>query len=153
MKEKYLDSEDLSILLFLSLFVIYAVVYMTKNMFSAAMATIVEEGFMTKSQTGLINAVFWLVYAPFQILGGFAADKYSPYKLIMVGLAGILISNLVIYFNQSYFVMMCAWAFNAMAQFGLWPGIFKIVSTQISPRIRGAAIFWLLFSTSLGLPS
>lgn len=92
---------------------------MTKNMFSSAMATIVEEGFMTKSQTGLINAVFWLVYAPFQVVGGFAADKYSPYKLIVIGLVGAMIANIVIYFNQSYPVMMGAWVFNAIVQFGL----------------------------------
>ena len=149
--QKYLESKKLSVILFLFIFLLYAVVYMTKNVFSSAMASIVEEGFMTKSQTGLINAVFWFVYAPFQILGGFAADKYSPYKLILIGLIGGLISNIIIYFNQSYPVIMAAWSFNAMAQFGLWPGVFKIVSTQTAPSIRGAAVFWLLFSTSVGL--
>ena len=149
--QKYLESKTLSIILFVFVFLLYAVVYMTKNVFSAAMASIVEEGFMTKSQTGLINAVFWFVYAPFQIVGGFAADKHSPYKLILIGLIGGLISNIIIYFNQSYPVLMAAWSFNAIAQFGLWPGVFKIVSTQTAPSIRGAAVFWLLFSTSVGL--
>ena len=149
--QKYLESKTLSIILFVFVFLLYAVVYMTKNVFSSAMASIVEEGFMTKSQTGLINAVFWFVYAPFQIVGGFAADKHSPYKLILIGLIGGLISNIIIYFNQSYPVLMAAWSFNAIAQFGLWPGVFKIVSTQTAPSIRGAAVFWLLFSTSVGL--
>ena len=45
-------------------------------MFTSAMAIIVEEGSMTKSQTGLINAMFWLVYAPFQVVGGLAVDKH-----------------------------------------------------------------------------
>ena len=98
--QKYLESKKLSIILLLSIFLLYAVVYMTKNVFSSAMASIVEEGFMTKSQTGLINAVFWFVYAPFQIVGGFAADKYSPYKLILIGLIGGLISNIIIYFKN-----------------------------------------------------
>ena len=66
-KEKYLESRRLSILLFLFLFFLYAVVYMTKNIFSSAMAIIVEDGFMTKSQTGMINAVYWFVYAIFQV--------------------------------------------------------------------------------------
>ncbi len=150
-KQRYLESKNLSILLFLFMFTLYAVIYMTKNMFTSAMASIVEEGFMTKSQTGLINAMFWLVYAPFQIVGGFAVDKYSPYKLIMLGIAGAIVSNIIIYFNQSYYVMMGAWMFNGIIQFGVWPGIFKIVSTQISPKLRGTAVFWLLFSTSVGL--
>lgn len=150
-KQKYLKDEKLSAVLFVFLFLLYAVVYMTKNMFTSAMAIIVEEGFMTKSQTGLINAVFWLVYAPFQVVGGFAVDKFSPYKLIMIGLAGAAIANIVIYFNQSYYVMMSAWVFNAIIQFGVWPGVFKIVSTQIAPQMRKKSVFWLLFSTSVGL--
>lgn len=150
-KEKYLKDVKLSIVLFVFLFLLYAVVYMTKNMFTSAMAIIVEEGFMTKSQTGLINAVFWLVYAPFQVVGGIAVDRYSPYKLIMIGLAGAMVSNIIIYFNQSYYVMMGAWVFNAIVQFGIWPGVFKIVSTQIAPKMRSTAVFWLLFSTSVGL--
>lgn len=150
-KQKYLESKGLSILLFVFLFLLYAVVYMTKNMFSSAMAIIVEDGFMTKSQTGMINAVYWFVYALFQVFGGFAVDRYSPYKLIMVGLAGAAVSNIIIYFNQSYFVMMAAWTFNAIIQFGIWPGVFKIVSTKIAPSMRSIAVFWLLFSTSVGL--
>ena len=150
-KQSYIEDKRFSLLLFLFLFLMYAVVYMTKNMFTSAMAIIVEEGFMTKSQTGLINAIFWLVYAPFQVVGGFAVDKYSPYKLIMIGLAGAAVSNIIIYFNQSYYVMMSAWIFNAIIQFGVWPGVFKIVSTKIAPQMRKKAVFWLLFSTSVGL--
>ena len=115
------------------------------------MAIIVEEGVMTKSQTGLINAAFWAVYALFQVFGGLAADKFSPFKLIIIGVAGAAISNLVIYFNQSYAVIMTAWIFNAIAQFGLWPGVFKILSTQLAPSLRRTAVFWMLFATSLGL--
>lgn len=150
-KQKYLDSTAMSLVLFVFLFLMSAVVYMTKSMFSSAMATIVEEGFMTKSQTGLINAAFWFVYALFQVIGGFAVDKYSPYKLIMIGMFGAVISNVVIYFNQTYSVMMAAWTFNAAAQFGVWPGAFKVLSTQLKPTLRKTAVFWMLFSTSVGL--
>ena len=149
--QRHLKNEKISIVMFVFLFLLYAVVYMTKNMFTSAMAVIVEEGFMTKSQTGLINAVFWLVYAPFQIVGGFAADRYSPYKLIMIGICGAVVANVIIYCNQNYYVMMAAWVFNAIIQFGIWPGVFKIVSTHISASIRSGCVFWLLFSTSLGL--
>ena len=77
MKSKYLESFKKSVILFLALFIMHTVVYMTKNMFSAAMASIEEEGFMTRAETGAINAGFWFVYAISQVIGGFAADKYS----------------------------------------------------------------------------
>ena len=106
---------------------------------------------MTKSQTGFINAVFWLVYAVFQLVGGFDVDKFSPHKLIMIGLAGAVVSNIIIYCNQSYPIIIAAWTFNAIIQFGIWPGVFKIISMQTAPSISGIAVFLLLFSTSVGL--
>ena len=151
MKIKHLESKPLSILLFIIIFIVYSVVYMTKNMFSSAMATIVEEGIMTKSQTGLISGVFWLFYAVFQVFGGFAADKYSPSKLISIGIAGAIVANIIIYLYPTYPVIMGAWIFNAIIQFGIWPGIFKIVSTELKESFRSTGIFWVLFPTSVGL--
>lgn len=151
MKIKHLESKPLSILLFIIIFIVYSVVYMTKNMFSSAMATIVEEGIMTKSQTGLISGVFWLFYAVFQVFGGFAADKHSPSKLISIGIAGAIVANIIIYLYPTYPVIMGAWIFNAIIQFGIWPGIFKIVSTELKESFRSTGIFWILFPTSVGL--
>lgn len=151
MKQKYLESKKLSLLLMIFVFVMFSLIYMTKNMFSAAMASIVENGIMTKSQTGAINAVFWFVYAVFQIIGGFVVDRISLSKPVVIALIGGFICNLVIYFNQSYAVIMVVWVINAICQFGLWPSAFKIVSTQLAPSIRKTCIFWMLFSTTVGL--
>ncbi len=151
MKTKYLESKKLSILLFIFVFVVFSAIYMTKNMFSAAMASIVENGVMTKSETGAISAVFWLVYAIFQVIGGFITDRVKTSVPIYIALAGGAIANLVIYFNQSYAVIMVAWVFNAIAQFGLWPATFKIVSTQLAPSVRKACVFWILFTTTAGI--
>ena len=128
MKRKYLVDKKLSLVLFAVVFLTYSLVYMTKNCYSAAMAAIVAEGIMTKSQTGLISAAFYIVYAPFQIVGGFAADKYPPHRLILIGTMSAGIANLLIYFfTQSYVAMLIIWSLNALAQFGIWPSIFKIV--------------------------
>jgi len=150
MKTKCLKSLRLSIVLFGLLFLLNTVVYMTKNMFSAAMASIVEDGVMTKTQTGTITALFWLVYAVFQFVGGFAADKYSPFRLILIGILSGIVSNLLIYFNQNYVFVVVVWCINAALQFGLWTGTFKMISTQIRLEFRETAIFWILLSTSLG---
>ncbi len=150
MKTKCLKSLKLSIVLFALLFFLHTVVFMTKNMFSAAMASIVEEGVMTKTETGTITAIFWLVYAVFQFVGGFAADRYSSFWLITIGIISGIISNFLIYFNQSYQFVIIVWCINAALQFGLWPGIFKMISTQIRFEFRETALFWILLSTSIG---
>ena len=91
-----LKNERKSICLFLLIFVTYSLIYMTKNCYSAAMASIVSQGIMTKSETGLIAAVFYLIYAPFQIVGGIVADRFSPYLLVLFGTLGAGVCNLLV---------------------------------------------------------
>ena len=97
MKTGVLYDKRKSVYLFILVFITYALIYMTKNCFSAAMASIVEAGVMTKSETGLIASMFYVLYAPFQVIGGFFVDRHSPYKLILVGMVGAGILNLLIY--------------------------------------------------------
>lgn len=84
----HLENKKVSFMYFWIIWLMYALVYMTKNCYSAAMASIVSEGILTKSQTGLITALFYGVYGPLQIVGGIYADKYNPGKLIKIGLIG-----------------------------------------------------------------
>ena len=98
MKLKCLSDSKKSICLFLLVFISYSLIYMTKNCYSAAMADIVKDGIMTKSQTGLISACFYLVYAVFQVVGGVAADRFAPHKLVLIGYIGAGIANMLIYF-------------------------------------------------------
>lgn len=151
MKCKHLIDHRKSLSLFLLVFVAYALIYMTKNCYSAAMASIVDAKVMTKSQTGLIAAAFYLVYAPFQIVGGIAADKHSPSKLIVIGMLGAGVCNLLVYLVEGYVAMIIIWSLNAVLQFGIWPSIFKIVVSELAPEDRMRGIFFINFSSSFGL--
>ena len=123
---------------------------MTKNCFNAALASIVAEGLLTKSQTGVFTSAFYLVYAPLQVVGGLAADRYSPERLIKFGLCGAAIANMIIFFNQNYYVMLAAWIFNGIVQFAIWPGVFKIVSSQLVRSDRNMMTFYITFAASFG---
>lgn len=151
MKPKHLVDKRLSLIFFVYIWIMWAVIYMTKSCFSAAMASIVHEGVMTKSQTGLILALFYFVYAPFQVLGGRMADHHSPEKLITIGLLGAFFANLVIFLNQNYYVMLTVWTFNAAIQFGIWPSVFKIISSRIAYVHRKMGMFMIGFALTTGL--
>ncbi len=147
----HLENKKISRNFFWMLWVLYTIVYMTKSCYSAAMASIVSEGILTKTQTGLINAVFYGVYAPLQIVGGICSDKYNPKKMIKIGLVGAGVSNLIIFLNQNYYVMLVTWTFNAIIQFALWPSVFKIISSQLEPRYRAKGIYYITLSSTFGL--
>lgn len=147
----HFENKHVSRLLFVFIWVTYALVYMTKSCFSGALSAIVAEGALTLTETTLINAAFYAVYTPLQILGGVFADKYNPEKLIMIGLLGSAVANTVIFFNQNFFVMLIAWIFNAMIQFALWPSIYKIISSQLVRSDRSQMVFFISFASSGGL--
>ena len=129
----------------------YSTICLAKNSFSTAMVFIVEEGLLTKSQTGVITALFYLVYAPMQIVGGMLADKWHPEKFLTIGYLGAGIANLVIFFNQSYYVMLITWAFNALIQFAIWPATFKIMSTMLAVSHRQSAAFVISLANPAGV--
>lgn len=147
----HLEDRRKSRAFFLFLWLLYAFVYLTKNCFNSALTHIVTEGLLTKSQTGLFSGVFYLVYTPFQILGGFACDRYSPERLVKLGLLGSALCNAVIFFNQNYYVMLAAWAVNGAVQFAVYPGLFKIISSQLVRSDRKMMIFCFSFATTGGL--
>ena len=147
----HFENKRASRIFFVFIWLMYALVYMTKNCFSGALASIVAEGSLTLTQTSIISAAFYIAYTPLQIFGGIFADKYSPEKLILIGLLGSAASNVVIYFNQSFWVMLVAWVFSAIIQFALWPAVYKVMSSQLVRSDRSKMIFLMSFSSSGGL--
>jgi len=150
MKRRYLEDEKQSLLLFLAVWVIFSVLNMTKNCYSGAMAAIVNEGVLTKSQTGAIGAMFYLIYTACQFGGGFIVERYSVNWPVMFGVVGGAIANLVIYFNQNYTVMMITWCLNGAVQSATYPAFFKILSTQLFPEHRSKAVFYFTLTAPAG---
>ncbi len=147
----HLEDRKESRIFFWFIWLLYAAVYMTKNSYNGALASIVDEGILTKSQTGFITGMFYLIYAPFQVVGGIAADRYSPERMIKIGLIGGAVANTIIFFNQNYYVMLFSWIFNGIIQFGIWPSIFKIITSQLVRSDRSKMMFYINFATSIGL--
>ena len=101
MKTRVLNNRRAGVVLLLTLLVAYAFICMTRACFNAAMSTIVNMGVFTKSQTGVITAVFYAIYGVLQIVGGIVTDHRKPEHFITLGFVGAAIANLVIYCNQN----------------------------------------------------
>ena len=151
MRTKTLTNKRASILLLCALILSYTFMNMTRNCFSSAMVFIVDEGVMSKSQTGTIVAVFYLVYAFSQMIGGFITDKCSPEHLITLGYVGAGLCNLAVYFNQNFIFVLLIWVLNALVQFAIWPAVFKVSSAMLTEEHRGGALFLITFAIPLGM--
>ena len=130
----------------------YAYVCMTKYCFSSAMVFIVSEGYMTNFQTGLISSAFWLVYAISQIFGGAIADRWHPEKLVTFGLAAAGVANVAVFLcYENYTLTLVIWMLNALCQFGVWPSVFKMISSMYSGNKLTNAMMIATLASPAGL--
>lgn len=150
MKNKSFGSVRASLAVMIALMTTYSFICMSKNCFSAAMVFIVDEGLLTKVETGTITSVFYVAYAVLQVVGGFVSDRVDPNRLITVGMLGAGLANLVIFFNQNYTVMLVTWTLNGILQFGVWPACFKIMSTVLHKKHRDIGMYIASFGYALG---
>ena len=151
MTHVHLENRKISKQFLMIIWIEYALIYMTKNCFNAAMASIVYEGVLTKSQTGLISAMFFVFYGPLQVVGGIIADRHNPENLIKVGLLSSGVINLALFFIHDYISMLVLWGLNGIAQFAIWPAIVKIITSQLTPEEGKAGSFYIAFASIGGL--
>ena len=94
------------------------------------MPMIVEEGFLSTMQVGLIGTTFLIFYAMGQGICGIAGDHVMPYKMIKLGLVGSGISNLLMGLVPAY-MMSIIWGCNGIFCSMLWaPSIRLLGMTQ-----------------------
>lgn len=138
--------------IFAALISLFSLIGMTKYCFSSAMVFIVDEGYMTNFQTGLINSAFWLAYAISQFFGGIIADRWHPERLVLIGLISSGVSSGLIFFcYENYALTFIIWTVNAFMQFGVYPAVFKIISVLFTDRMMTLALIILALSTPISV--
>lgn len=145
-----MTKQKASLQLFWCLFFVYTINIIGKTSFSAATVALIDEAVLTKTQAGLISGVFWLLYAVGQFAGGFVTNKLSCYTMINITIVGSAVSNLMMAFTEEYMLMLIAWSFGGIIQFGMWPAILKLISTEIVASQRTSVMGRLAFCYCLG---
>jgi len=134
-----------SLKLFWCLFFVYTINVLGKTSFSAATAALIDEAVVTKTQAGIISGCFWMLYAIGQFVGGFIASRMSAYVMINITICGSVITNLLMAFSGGFIYMLVVWSIAGVIQFGMWPAVLKIVSTEIIMEQRTRAMERLAF--------
>ena len=143
--------EKTSWFLFITAWVIYAVVSMTKSAYAATMASIIGEGLFDKTAAGTVNASFYLFYGSAQLLGVKLVDKVSPVKLVSLTLVGTLIAIVGMAVSKSFWMMLVFWSFCGLVQFAIWPAILRIIAEYLVPSQKSKAMVYIAFSYCTGM--
>ena len=129
--------------LFACMFALYTLNVFGKTAFSAVTVELVNASIMTKTEAGLINGMFWLAYAIGQMIGGVIVSKVSPYRMLYITFGFSALANALFVAFDSFVPMLIIWTLNGFMQFGMWPSILGLVSTELLPthRAKGMARF------------
>ena len=101
-----------------------------------------EEGGLglDKSEIGLILGSWKLAYASGQLLNGQLSEKFSPRKLLAIGMLGSVVLNILFGFGTGLYFLIFVWACNGLCQSLGWTPCVRVIGNWIPILRRGKAI-------------
>lgn len=136
MTERKITDKKQAFFLFCICWMAYFTCYIGRLNFSSAMAAMIEEQVLTKTQAGTISMVYFFVYGAGQLLNGFLGDKLPPGRMIFAGLSLSMLCNLLMGAAGSFVVMVIVWGVNGYAQSMVWPPIIRIFAKRLEEAVR-----------------
>lgn len=116
----------------LFLAMVYFTSYVTRLNYNAAMAAIIEEGTLTKTQAGGIGSALFFTYGFGQLISGALGDRFKPNHIMSVGLGLTACCNLLMpVVSVSSLLMTVIWGINGFAQALMWPPIVKLMASYL----------------------
>lgn len=149
-KARSSKAERASWMLFFACWIAYAIISMSKSAYSAAIAPIVQSGVMEKSQAGLINSGFYLLYGMAQLLGAKLVDKVSPIVMVSFSLIGAAVTSLAMAFADGFLSMFILWSLCGLLQFAMYPAILRVLAEYLLDEHKGKAMVYISFSYCAG---
>lgn len=123
--------------LFILVFAAYAVSYLGRNTFAAAIKAMSEAGALAEGADGLISAAFLIFYGSGQLINGLLAMKISPRVMIPVGLIGSGAANLLMPAadgNTAVYIVL--WSANGFFCSMLWPSVIRVLTLWMTKEER-----------------
>jgi len=112
---------------------VYFTSYVTRLNYNAAMAAIIEDGGLDKTQAGIIGSALFFTYGFGQLISGILGDRFRPHHIMACGLALTACCNMIMPLAYpNHFLMTVVWGVNGFAQALMWPPIVKLMATYMN---------------------
>ena len=108
--------------------------YLTRQNYSAALTEIISDLQIEKSLASIAVTGSFISYGVFQIISGFVGDKFKPQNVILLGLSGSALINVLIWFFPNIYVINALWCLNGAFQSLIWPPLVKIIVDNFSEK-------------------
>ncbi len=147
--EKLTDKRKINGFIFLFA-VIYFTSYITRINYGAVISEMESDTGLSKALLSMALTGSFITYGIGQIISGICGDKFSPKRLITVGLMVTVAMNILIPFCPNAYVMLAVWSVNGFAQAFMWPPLVKIMTTLFNDETYKASTVKVSWGSSLG---
>lgn len=120
-----------------SVFISYAVFYLTRKNFSAAMPAMLSDTALTAEDFAIMSSLFYILYGSMKFVGGMLVDKINPKAMTGPVLIGVGIVNILFGFSDSVAAFYVLYSLNAILQGTSFPPMAKIMASWFSKNERG----------------
>lgn len=118
----------------------YGSFYFCRTNISAAIPGIEEEFELTKTQIGLILGSLKIAYGVGQFINGQLAERFSPRKLLTIGMLMSAALNVIFGFGTGLYFLVFVWACNGYFQALGWTPCMRVAANWCPPETRGWSI-------------
>lgn len=122
------QSKQKGYFIFLICYIAYTSIYVARLNLSVATPSLTSYG-ITSERIGILNGVFFCIYALGRLISGKISDRTAPYKMISLGLLFTGISNILFGFLPPFAALVFLWSVNAVSQSMLWSSVLLAISS------------------------
>lgn len=110
----------------------YMVSYITRINYGAIISEIETSTQLPRSILSMAVSGSFITYGLGQIVSGICGDRFSPKRLVQLGLTVTVFMNLLMPLCASPYQMLAVWCVNGFAQAFMWPPIVRIMVAAFS---------------------
>ena len=123
-----------------TLWLTYGTFYFCRNNLGVALPGIGAELGLSKTELGTVLMALKLAYGIGQFVNGQLAERFSPRRLLALGLLASAALNVLFGFASALYFMTFLWACNGYVQALGWPPTMRVAANWFSIQQRGRAI-------------
>ncbi len=136
--------------LLIACFFAYTAAYISRCNLSPSLDAIAREFVVSTAQVGLLPTCFSVPYAVGQFFSGLIADRLPGPRLILTGLLGSALVNVLFSFCRNFPLLVALWFVNGLLQSLIWTPIVRILFVHFRDGVRDRAAFFMSLTLILG---